>query len=112
MNIEVPEWPIWNNPKCPDVTAVNLFDHKNDECIAYVFDDDGHVHFALKLDEHVITFEHIPENYPATDVAFYATEELWRKTIITVDWIVAGLRQGRLGFPTDPPGDPIIDRNT
>jgi hypothetical protein len=99
MNITVPEWFLWNNPKFPDTKAVNVFDHKDGECLAYVFDDGGRVHFAIRLGEHVIAFEHIPENYPATSIAFYTSVQMWKKAIIEVDWIVAGLKEGHPGIP-------------
>jgi len=99
MKIEIPEWPAWNNPKCPEVTAVNVFDHKDGECIAYVFDDGGRVHFAIQLGDAVIAAEHIPENYPATYIAFYASVAMWKNAIMEVDWIVDGLHEGCAGFP-------------
>jgi hypothetical protein len=119
MRIDVPEWFIWNNPeydkllvshKLPTVAAVNIFDHTDGECIAYVFDDGGRVHFAIQLGVAVIAVEHIPENCPATSIAFYASVELWKKAVMGVDWIVAGLREGCLGFPAcDLADGPIID---
>ena len=99
MNIDVPEWFLWNNPEFPDTKAVNIFDHKGGVCIAYVFDHDGRVHFAIRLGEHVIAFEHIPQNYPATTVAFYTSIEMWNKAVAEVDWIVAGLENGQPGIP-------------
>ncbi len=99
MKIDIPEWPVWNNPAYPDTTAVNMFDHKDGECIAYVFDDDGRVHLAIQIGAAVIAAEHIPENYPSTSIAFYASIEMWKKAVKEVDWIVAGLQRGHLGFP-------------
>ena len=75
----------------PNTNAANIFDHKDGECIAYVFDDDGRVYFALELEGGVIAFEHIPENYPATNVLFFPTKERWGKSIAHIQWIYDGL---------------------
>jgi len=99
MKIDIPEWPAWNNPECPDVTAVNVFDHKDGECIAYVFDDGGRVHLAVQVGDAVIAAEHIPENYPSTSIGFYASIEMWKKAVKEVEWIVAGLKKGYACFP-------------
>ena len=92
MRIEVPEWPIWNNPAYPDINALNILDHKSGHCIGYVVTDDGCVHFAIQFGQAVIAFEHIPVNYPATSVAFYVSRVQWINAIKDCDWIVEGLR--------------------
>jgi hypothetical protein len=95
MKIDVPEWLIWNNSQFTDVKAINIFDHKDGECIGYVCDDDGNVHFAIQLDEAVIAVEHTPANYPATSLAFYVDRAHWIKAVEDCDWLVAGLRAER-----------------
>jgi hypothetical protein len=101
MIIEVPEWPALSTAKGQpiEVNAVNIFDQDDGECVAYVFDDDGHVHFAIQLGDAVIAAEHVPENEPATSIAFYASIEMWKKAVNKVAWIVAGLKQGNITFP-------------
>ena len=97
MKIEVPVWPGWqkpqfDDPRMPVVKAVNIYDHKDGECLGYVFDDVGHVHFAIQLGRAVIACEHIPENYPATTIAFYKCRRDWIDAVRSVEWIVNGLR--------------------
>ena len=99
MKIEVPVWPGWqkpmfDDPRMPVVKAVNIYDHKDGECLGYVFDDVGHVHFAIQLGRAVIACEHIPENYPATTIAFYKCRRDWINAVRSVEWIVNGLRGG------------------
>jgi hypothetical protein len=95
MKIDVPEWPILNIPEAPDIKAVNIFDHKDGECIGYVFDDDGNVHLAIQIGEAVIACEHTPANYPATSIAFYASRARWIEAVKDCDWLVTGLRAGK-----------------
>jgi hypothetical protein len=103
MRIEVPEWGIWNNPEYPNVTAVNVFDQKSGECIAFVFTDDGKVHFAVQLGKAVVTVEHIPQNYPSTDLAFFIDRAHWIDAIKDCDWIMETLRaRDCSSFPACP----------
>lgn len=108
MRITVWEWPFSNKPAFDDqpmpvVNAVNIFDHKDGECVGYVRDDEGHVYFALQLGRSVIAFEHIPENSPATGVLFYKRRKDWISAIKGIDWIVKGLQAASIRYGRDCP---------
>ena len=70
MKIDIPECSAWNNPEYPDVTAVNVFDHKDGECIAYVFDDGGRVHLAVQIGAAVIAAD-LSEKYKGSVPPFF-----------------------------------------
>ena len=61
MRIDIPEWLPEYVPFLVG-TSVNIFDHKDGECIGYVFNEEGNVHFALQFGDAIITFEHCPLN--------------------------------------------------
>ena len=92
MRIEIPEGNF--RKVFPESRAVRIYDTYDVDCIACVCTGEGNVHFALELEGGIVAFEHIPDNEPATSVAFYISRKEWREAVEEVAWITANLPGG------------------
>lgn len=89
MQITIPDWQLPGElANRYRVSASNIFNSRGGECIAYVFDDDDWVYFALEFDGGIIAFEHSPDDYPAARLFTYKTMEQWKQAIArTHNWV-------------------------